>query len=1078
MASMSYPDYIDHGLGLPVTRGPYLLKDAKMTTLFLKADYQQLEAVCNKYINDPLGNAPIQYRPLLPYVILAYTDLTIRSLDEEARKVGWLPEIELSFWILTVALKRDGDLWLPDHLAWYQPYLFVDDADAIATGREVYGFRKVIGQFQPVTDFQSPEFMVETLAFKTFSPETEGKMQWLLKVTRQAEPAQGEPVQWDSGSAAHQAILRLLAGNETGHVEVDWLEEAINLFEHFIEPEVPIVLLKQFRDATNPWKACYQAIIETPAKLNAFYKGGLLQAGKYLVSLNDLASHPLAQELGLQMEQGQQEAIPGFWVNIDFTLEDGTEIWSNTASSPAEQSGLSPGPGAAGAKTLPPASGPQKIAILGGGVGSLSAAFALTDQPGWQEKYEITVYQLGWRLGGKGASGRRHCLDDRDANGCPYSAGDRIEEHGIHVWFGCYDNAFRVIQKCYQELGRPPGTPLATWDEAFKPHNFVVVEEFYNNQWQHWPFDFSPNDLTPGQGEGFLSPWEYLKEILNWMVKHFMNLPQAQTSTTRPGSPQPPGCLGRLLGRVGPEVTAVGVNLAADLLTQAHRHAHSLHPEAGNHTPEQHQALTGLLKDFRAAVRELVKADLERDNELRRTWIMLELGIINGLGMLADGVLVLGYDVIDGLDYREWLIKHGASDEVAYSAPVRAYYDAAFAYPYGDTGDPNNSHNGNMGAGTMLRVLMRTLFSYRGAIMWKMQAGMGDAVFTPLYQVLKKRGVKFEFFCKVTSLQPGSDGTIDQILFNRQVTLKKGLAEYNPLVDINGLPCWPSQPLYDQLEQGQALREQQINLESYWTPWQEVEQNVPLIKGKDFDLVVLGISLGALPDICAKLKVNPKWQAMFDNVLTVQTLAMQVWLKSTLEKLGWSLDSPISDAYAQPFNSWADMAQTLPAENWPTDLKPLGVAYFCGLLKDAAIIPPYSDHNFPDRESQRVKQIALDWLQRNIGHLWPDAVSAGGFNWDDLIDPKEGQGQSRFDSQFWRANIDPTERYVLSVKGSSTYRLKTDESGFGNLYLVGDWIKNGLNVGAVESAVTAGLQASRAISGYPQQIPGEHDEVV
>ena len=28
------------------------------------------------------------------------------------------------------------------------------------------------------------------------------------------------------------------------------------------------------------------------------------------------------------------------------------------------------------------------------------------EQPGWQDRYEITVYQMGWRLGGKGASGR------------------------------------------------------------------------------------------------------------------------------------------------------------------------------------------------------------------------------------------------------------------------------------------------------------------------------------------------------------------------------------------------------------------------------------------------------------------------------------------------------------------------------------------------------------------------------------------------------------------------------------------------------------------------------------------------
>ncbi len=49
----------------------------------------------------------------------------------------------------------------------------------------------------------------------------------------------------------------------------------------------------------------------------------------------------------------------------------------------------------------------QKIAILGGGVGAMTSAFQITSEPGWQDRYEVTVYQMGWRLGGKGASGRR-----------------------------------------------------------------------------------------------------------------------------------------------------------------------------------------------------------------------------------------------------------------------------------------------------------------------------------------------------------------------------------------------------------------------------------------------------------------------------------------------------------------------------------------------------------------------------------------------------------------------------------------------------------------------------------------------
>ena len=91
--------------------------------------------------------------------------------------------------------------------------------------------------------------------------------------------------------------------------------------------------------------------------------------------------------------------------------------------------------------------------------------------------------------------------------------------------------------------------------------------------------------------------------------------------------------------------------------------------------------------------------------------------------------------------------------------------------------------------------------------------------------------------------------------------------------------------------------------------------------------------------------------------------------------------------------------------------------------------------------------------------------SANNFKWDYLVDLKNEPGEARLASQYVRANIDPSERYVLSAAGSSAYRLKTDESGFENLYITGDWIQNGLNAGFVEGAVTSGLLTAVAVSG-------------
>ena len=49
---------------------------------------------------------------------------------------------------------------------------------------------------------------------------------------------------------------------------------------------------------------------------------------------------------------------------------------------------------------------PIEVAVIGGGCASLAAAFELT-RPEPQGRYHVTVYQVGWRLGGKGG-GLRH----------------------------------------------------------------------------------------------------------------------------------------------------------------------------------------------------------------------------------------------------------------------------------------------------------------------------------------------------------------------------------------------------------------------------------------------------------------------------------------------------------------------------------------------------------------------------------------------------------------------------------------------------------------------------------------------
>jgi len=451
----------------------------------------------------------------------------------------------------------------------------------------------------------------------------------------------------------------------------------------------------------------------------------------------------------------------------------------------------------------------------------------------------------------------------------------------------------------------------------------------------------------------------------------------------------------------------------------------------------------------------------------------MELGSAAARGMVRDGVLLHGFDVINDKDFADWLRENGADDLALDSEWVRALYSMAFAFEDGDVGKPRAA------AGVALRSLGRLLFTYRRSFAFKLRSGMGDIVFAPFYRVLKKRGVKFKFFHRVRRLHLSADGrSIDSVRLGRQATPK---ANYRYLRKVKNLWCWPNEPDYERLAEGRdmlALKEQpgmHVDLESAWSSWgPQHEDEVVLRAGTGFDRLVLGISLGSLEEICGELvAANPRWQAMVEKVKTVRTQAFQLWLNKPLAQTGWTRGSPVLSAFVEPIDTWADMTHTRATEDWPADRQPEQIAYFCGPMADSAQPAPYSDGKFAPAMAERTFQEMRTFLERAVHHLWPDIAGPHSFAWDALLDGDGRAGAERLRDQFWRANIDPSERYVQSLPGSVAARLRSDDSGFDNLYLAGDWTYTGLNSGCVEAATMSGLRAARAIGGWPPRIVGE-----
>lgn len=682
----------------------------------------------------------------------------------------------------------------------------------------------------------------------------------------------------------------------------------------------------------------------------------------------------------------------------------------------------------------------KRIAVLGGGAASLSAVFHLTDQPNWQNDYDITVYQLGWRLGGKGATGR-------DPN-----QGHRIEEHGLHLWFGFYDTSFRMMRKVYSALARPASVPIATFEQAFLPHNFFTMQQRFNNQWVAWNLALPTNPSVPGEGSEFPPPWDYLLETIDLLWEVWESYVGDLDDTVLDKLLELPFAIAR-------SAALKSISLAFDQI-------YRVLEVKGNHWLGKHVAAP-MIRAALHLVRRFLGDKVKTDLEAYRTWITLDAIGTLLIGVLADDILRRGPDSINDLNFVDWVKKHGASQETIESCLVQSAYDSSFALFHW-------SNNPDMEAGTVLRGAARMFLLYKGSVTWRFAAGTGDTVFAPLYEVLKARGVKFEFFHEVTELvcpPAGGPNEVTEIHFQRQAHLNG--TSYEPLIDVKGLPCWPNHPLYDQLVEGPALKASGVDLESYFSG--HVGTPRVLKKGLDYDLVVCGLSLDPLHYVAKKLTArNTAWQLMLTKLQTNRTQAFQLWLNQDLTQLGWKYGPSLLSTFGEPLDTWADLSITLPFEQWPPAHEPKIVGYFCGAMTDSDwTYPPRTDTGYPARQEALAKAEALGFINDKLRHLWPNAFPGGTFDWNLLCDPTGAAGPARFDSQWWRANFEPSERYVLSVVGSSRYRLPCDDTGFKDLYLVGDYTQCGLNAGCMEGAIASGAMASRAICGFPKQIMGD-----
>jgi uncharacterized protein with NAD-binding domain and iron-sulfur cluster len=1046
------PEYRERSIGyeryatsLP---GPYTQVDADMAGYVFQANGYSLQGVINHY----LAADGDYHHFALPMVVLTMVNMPRVFLTQNPA-IGEMHEIDGGYQIACISVHKKT---FEVGITLFMPYLWVNTGTAMATGREVLGFQKDVA-----VSFSADDDNVQSSAELT---HIEG---WVTPVfgdrlqkgmLAQIHPAgQGEDVpgvrtleHWGAsllGTVDHAlprlaaAINRVLpAGASIG------IEELRGLFSASRGPSLAVAFIKQFRDSQQGDKACYQRFFSAPARVTQT-KLDHLGFGRR-VSVPSFASHPIADELGLA-----PAALPDgtYRASLTFQVRFQLDMGMQAAAEPPRR---------------------QRVAILGGGPAALAAMMDLSKYP---ERFQLTLYQVGWRLGGKCASGRGFSSPLPGASGAGWL---RNQEHGLHMALGFYENFFDLLRQAYDNLARPEGCPLRTWTDALAPRKCFTLEDRPwpgLGGWVDLPMGLPENSLIPGDRARHADASQGRPELLDGILGFVESL--LHMATRIPLRP---------LEAVGQKLDLAVVRQVLEDLRQ--RGAAWVN-DPGRFVTSLQKELHDQLQPLHRAVGESERASIETAHwPFLSELAALEMGLrfVCGIGALLEKGQ--GFAAIDDLEFSAWLDQTLAFPMLPWtrsSAVLRACYVLPFAYAAGDTQRPL------LAAGPGARALLRILADYAGAVAYDFRAGMGECVIAPFYQTIKRRSpdARFEFFSRVRELRV-SAGQISEIHIGRQATTRGG-AEYNPLFVVDGMDCFPAVPFYEQLEQGDALKNGRelapcgYDLESSWTAWTDVATET-LRLGEHFDLVIVAMPPPTLAALTRDLiAASPEWASMLKHVTGVPTIAAQLWLNESLDELGWSDERsggegpPLILSYARPLQAGADMSEVVAREPWSsTEPAPRSVLYLCDAMQAPPGEPaPETRDSAYIRESREVAQRqSAFWVRESIGHLLPGLIDgAGNIRWDVFCSPLPARGQERLAAQYYRGNTSPSERYITTFPGTVEHRLKPAPGIFENLYLAGDWTRNNIEIGSLEGAILSGRMAARAILGGSYALYGERD---
>jgi len=373
-------------------------------------------------------------RPKLELELVgAFVYLIVETVGSEhgrmwsgTENIGQWKEREVSF-AIPVRWKLDGELV---GLAMIEPLIFTDKPRAVATDREVIGRNSFMALIDSPPDVwaapggpQAPRNLVRvsTESFVELGYGLESKSQTLIAIDEGGAPARPR--------AEDRARKDRALGGAVEAVQAMALE--------ILARGAPLnrLSLKQYRDAADFDRACYQAVVHSQRRIERVHAIGEI-APTPRIALHRLASYPIVEMLGLRVRQthsgtsvvDELEPVRPFWLRASVGEDLGRVVAAvdphlapdGPDDPPRNWRAPPPQPQGPDAPRWPPVVAPPSY-FRGGGVTALGARFVEVLRTGERQDLAAKLDALSRRMLVK------ELLVLRRVAGAPGAAGGSLE---------------------------------------------------------------------------------------------------------------------------------------------------------------------------------------------------------------------------------------------------------------------------------------------------------------------------------------------------------------------------------------------------------------------------------------------------------------------------------------------------------------------------------------------------------------------------------------------------------------------------------------------------------------------------